>query len=139
MSTGDELISDVTLQNQDGFPRGILESFNIGGNGEVVGVFDNGLSRVIAQVALASFSNVGGLSRDGNNLFLETPASGVAQVGPPQSGARGEVVGGVLENSNVDLGAQFSDLIITQRGFQANARTVTAADTLLQETVNLIR
>jgi len=139
LSTGDELISDITLSNQDGFPRGILESFNIGGNGEVVGVFDNGLSRVIAQVALASFSNVGGLSRDGNNLFLETPSSGVAQIGPPQSGARGEVVGGVLENSNVDLGAQFSDLIITQRGFQANARTITAADTLLQETVNLIR
>lgn len=131
--------SDVTVRSQDGFPRGVLESFNIGANGEIVGVFSNGLTRVFAQVALATFSNVGGLVRDGNNMFLETPASGVAQVGPPRSGSRGTVSGGVLESSNVDLGTEFSSLIVTQRGFQANARTITAADTLLQETVNLGR
>ena len=131
--------SDVTVRSQDGFPRGVLESFNIGSNGEIVGVFSNGLTRVFAQVALATFSNVGGLVRDGNNMFLETPASGVAQVGPPRSGSRGTVSGGVLESSNVDLGTEFSSLIVTQRGFQANARTITAADTLLQETVNLGR
>jgi flagellar hook protein FlgE len=90
-------------------------------------------------VALANFSNLGGLSRTGDNMFLETPASGAAQVGRPNTGGRGTVVGGVLENSNVDLGTEFSNLIVTQRGFQANARTITAADTLLQETVNLVR
>ncbi|MBI2421843.1 MAG: flagellar hook protein FlgE [Candidatus Hydrogenedentes bacterium] len=131
--------SDVTLRNQDGFPRGILESFNIGANGQVNGVFTNGLTRPIAQVALATFANVGGLSRQGSNAFLETPASGVAQVGVPSTGGRGIVSGGVLESSNVDLGTEFSELIITQRGFQANARTITAADTLLQEAVNLVR
>ena len=131
--------STVALRSQDGFPLGVLESFNIGGNGEINGVFTNGLTRVIAQVALASFSNVGGLSRDGNNTFVETPASGVAQIGRPATSGRGTVVGGVLENSNVDLGTEFSNLIITQRGFQANARTITAADTVLQETVNLVR
>lgn len=139
LATDSSTGSDVTVRSQDGFPRGVLESFNIGANGEIVGVFSNGLTRVFAQVALATFSNVGGLVRDGNNMFLETPASGVAQVGPPRSGSRGTVSGGVLESSNVDLGTEFSSLIVTQRGFQANARTITAADTLLQETVNLGR
>jgi flagellar hook protein FlgE len=131
--------SDVSVSNQDGFPRGVLESFNIGEDGTINGVFTNGLTRVIGQVALANFSNVGGMSRVGNNLFRDTPASGIAQVGLPNTGGRGSVSGGVLEGSNVDLGTEFSNMIITQRGFQANARTITAADTLLQETVNLIR
>ncbi len=139
LSMGEDANSDVTLRNQDGFPRGVLQSFNIGANGTINGMFSNGLTKVIAQVALASFSNISGLERDGNNLFRETPASGNAQVGAPQAGGRGLVSGGVLENSNVDLGAEFSNLIITQRGFQANARTISAADTLLQETVNLGR
>lgn len=139
LANGDDLTSDITLRNQDGFPRGVLESFNISANGDINGVFSNGLTRTLAKVALATFSNVAGLSRDGNNAFTETPSSGNAQVGTPTSGGRGSVSGGVLENSNVDLGTEFSNLIVTQRGFQANARTITAADTLLQETVNLVR
>ncbi|HEO72379.1 MAG TPA: flagellar hook-basal body complex protein, partial [Candidatus Hydrogenedentes bacterium] len=116
-----------------------LESFSIGRNGVINGAFTNGLLREIGQVALGSFSNVGGLARSGHNMFEETVASGQAQVGLPGTGGRGQVVGGVLEQSNVDLGAEFSNMIVTQRGFQANARTITAADTLLQETVNLVR
>ncbi|HOE65253.1 MAG TPA: flagellar hook protein FlgE [Candidatus Hydrogenedentes bacterium] len=131
--------NDVTASNQDGFARGTLESFSIGSNGVISGVFSNGLTRTIGQVALASFSNVGGLLRWGNNTFRETPSSGLAQVGLAGTGGRGQISGGVLENSNVDLGSEFSNLIVTQRGFQANARTITAADTLLQETVNLVR
>ncbi len=131
--------SDISLQNQDGYPIGVLQSFTVGGNGEVTGVYDNGLRRDIGQIAVAGFANVGGLAREGDNGFVETSASGVAQIGPANSGGRGVVSGGVLENSNVDLGEEFSNLIVTQRGFQANSRTITAADTLLQETVNLIR
>ena len=131
--------NDVTLSSQNGFPRGVLESFNIGGTGTINGVFSNGLILVIGQVALANFANIGGLARAGNNLFRETLSSGDAQVGVSGTGGRGSVSGGVLEGSNVDLGQEFSNMIITQRGFQANARTITAADTLLQETVNLIR
>jgi flagellar hook protein FlgE len=131
--------SDVTLSAQNGFARGVLEAFNIGQGGVVNGVFTNGLTRTLGQVALANFANIGGLSRMGDNLFGETPSSGPAQVGVPNTGGRGEVSGGVLEGSNVDLGTEFSDLIVTQRGFQANARTISAADTLLQETVNLGR
>lgn len=139
LANGSLVESDISLQNQNGFGLGSLESVNIGTNGDINGVFSNGLTRTIARVALATFANVGGLERAGNNSFRETPASGAAQVGVPSTGGRGSAVGGVLESSNVDLGAQFSELIITQRGFQANARTITAADTLLQETVNLVR
>lgn len=131
--------SDITFFSQDGFPRGVLESFNIGQGGVINGVFTNGLSRTLGQVAIASFPNNGGLSREGNNLFRDSPSSGVPQIGLPGTGGRGQVSGGVLEGSNVDLGREFSELIITQRAFQANARTITTADSLLQETVNLIR
>jgi flagellar hook protein FlgE len=131
--------SDVTVRNQDGFQRGVLESFNIASDGVINGVFSNGLTRVIGQVALAAFANNGGLVRFGDNLFRDSPASGVAQIGIANTGGRGTVSAGVLEGSNVDLGTEFSNLIVAQRGFQANARTITAADTLLQETVNLIR
>ena len=132
-------LSDVTLSNQDGFPRGVLESFAIGENGTITGAFSNGLTQLLGQVALANFSNVSGLERVGSNMFRETPASGSAQIGVSGSGGRGQVSGGVLELSNVDLATEFTNMIITQRGFQANARTITAADTLLQETVNLVR
>jgi len=131
--------SDASVTNQDGFARGTLESFNIARDGTINGVFSNGLTRVIGQIALASFSNVGGLERDGSNLFRDTPSSGTPQIGLPNTGGRGQVSGGVLEGSNVDLGTEFSNMIVTQRGFQANARTITTADTLLQETVNLVR
>ena len=131
--------SDVSLNTQDGFPRGVLGDFSVGTDGTITGVFTNGLTRVIGQIALANFGNVGGLSRAGNNVFLETPSSGPAQVGPANNGGRGTINGGVLEGSNVDLSTEFSNLIVTERGFQANARTITAADTLLQETVNLVR
>ncbi|MDX9975722.1 MAG: flagellar hook protein FlgE [FCB group bacterium] len=131
--------SDVTVSSQDGYPRGTLSSFNIGKGGVINGVFTNGLTAVLGQVAVANFSNVGGLSREGNNMFRETAGSGVPQIGLASEGGRGQVSGGVLEGSNVDLGTEFSNLIVTQRGFQANARTITTADTLMQETVNLVR
>ncbi len=131
--------SDVTVSRQDGFPRGTLENFTISRDGVINGEFSNGLTRVLGQVALASFANDGGLERFGDNLFRETPSSGLAQIGLPSTGGRGSVSGGVLEGSNVDLGTEFSNLIITQRSYQGNARSITTADNLLQETVNLIR
>jgi flagellar hook protein FlgE len=131
--------SELTNPNQDGFARGVLQEFSIGDNGQIVGVFTNGLTRVLGQVALADFANVNGLSQIGSNQFRETPSSGFAEIGVANTGSRGSINGGVLESSNVDLGTEFSNMIITQRAFQANARTINAADTLLQETVNLIR
>jgi len=137
--TNTSALSDMNMTNQDGFPRGTLEGFSIGSNGIVSGMFTNGMTQVIGQVAVATFGNVRGLSRSGQNLFTETPASGVAQIGAANTGGRGTVSGGVLEGSNVDLGTEFSNLIITQRGYQANARTITTADTMMQEAVNLVR
>ena len=131
--------SDMTLTSQDGYTRGVLESFNIAGDGVINGVYTNGLTQVIGQVALANFGNVGGLARSGDSMFVETPASGLAQVGVPNSGGLGSVSGGVLEGSNVDLGTEFSNMIVTQRAYQASARTITASDTILQEAINLIR
>ncbi len=131
--------SQVNNPNQDGFPLGVLEAFNIGEGGIVNGIFSNGLSRVLGQVALANFANVGGLERIGDNLFRTSTSTGLPQIGTADTGGRGSINGGVLEGSNVDLGTEFSNMIITQRGFQANARTITTADTLLGEAVNLVR
>ncbi len=131
--------SEVNNPNQDGFPLGILEAYNIGESGIVNGVYSNGLTRVLGQVALATFANVGGLERLGDNLFRVSTSTGLPQIGAANTGSRGSINGGVLEGSNVDLGTEFSNMIITQRGFQANARTITTADTLLGEAVNLVR
>jgi flagellar hook protein FlgE len=131
--------SELTNPTQDGFPRGVLQEFALGENGIIIGVFTNGLTRTLGQVAMGTFSNLGGLTKIGNNQFRETPASGTVQIGVANTGGRGEIASGVLESSNVDLGTEFSDMIVTQRAFQANARTITTADNMLQEAVNLIR
>lgn len=126
-------------ETQGGLPLGVLEDFNIGENGIINGVFSNDLTRVLGQVALATFSNVAGLERVGSNGFRASSSSGMAQIGQSNTGGRGSMGGGVLEGSNVDLGTEFSNMIVTQRGFGANARTITIADTLLGEAVNLVR
>lgn len=131
--------SDVLIRNQDGLGLGVLEAFNVGQDGFINGIYSNGLTTVIGQVALANFSNEGGLVRFGQNLFISSSNSGLPGLGIPNTGGRGEISGGALEMSNVDLGTEFTSLILTQRGFQANSRTVSTADTLLQETINLIR
>jgi flagellar hook protein FlgE len=129
----------VALSNQDGLPPGVLESFSIGEGGIINGAFSNGLTEVLGQVVLAVFNNPGGLLREGANMFTGTPNSGIARVGLAGTGGRGMVNGGVLEGSNVDIATEFSNLIIAQRAFQAGARSITTADVLLNEAVNLVR
>jgi flagellar hook protein FlgE len=129
----------IALTNQDGLPPGVLEAFSIGQGGIINGVFSNGLTEVLGQIALAVFNNPGGLVREGSNVFSSTPNSGIARVGLPSTGGRGSVNGGVLEGSNVDIATEFSNLIIAQRAFQAGARAITTADVLLNEAVNLVR
>jgi flagellar hook protein FlgE len=131
--------STVSALSQDGATSGSLQSFTIGADGTVTGVFSNGRNRVIGQIAMASFSNPSGLEKVGGSLYRPTPNSGLAQVGVPGSGGRGSVSGGTLEMSNVDLAQEFTSLIAAQRGFQANSRVITTADELLQELVNLKR
>lgn len=131
--------STATLFGQDGYAPGTLTTFNISNSGVINGIFDNGIVQVLGQVALARFTNAGGLMKEGNNIWSETANSGVAQIGTASTGARGSIEAGKLEMSNVNLAQEFSDMIITQRGFQANSRVITTSDEMLQELMNLKR
>ena len=129
--------SSVAATTQDGFPVGTLQSFTISQEGVITGVFSNGQSRALGQVGLASFSNPAGLEKAGLNQFDASSNSGLAQVGPASTQGRGKINTGFVEMSNVDLSTEFTNLIVTQRGFQANTKIITTVDQLLQEVINL--
>jgi flagellar hook protein FlgE len=130
--------NSANVDTLDGNAEGSLESFNIGSSGEVNGVYSNGEVKVIAQLALATFSNAEGLTKAGNNLFQASNNSGLPNVGVAGEG-RGSLQSGSLEMSNVDLSEEFTEMITAQRGFQANTRIITTSDEILQELVNLKR
>jgi flagellar hook protein FlgE len=129
----------LALASQDGYPIGSLEEYFVGLNGIITGAFTNGLSLILGQVATASFPNQKGLLAVGDNLYITSGNSGEPIVGVAGTGGRGTIVQGFLEGSNTDLATEFTNIIIAQRGFQANARTITTADTLLEEVINLAR
>ncbi len=131
--------TDPQLVSSDGSPSGTLRGFAIDTSGVVSGVFSNGDTIDLAQIAMASFSNPNGLGAEGNTAFAATLASGQALVGQAATGGRGALAAGLLETSNVDLGLEFTNLIIAQRGFQANSRVITTSDEMIQELVNLSR
>lgn len=130
--------SQIQLDDQDGFASGTLAEYAIGRDGLIQGIFTNGLVRTLGQVALARFANPSGLTPEADNFFRAAPNSGIPNVGAPGTFGRGAVLSGFLEESNVDLAEQFTDLIIGQRAFEANARTVSVSDEMLQELVNLV-
>jgi len=132
-------VTDVTAVPIDGNSAGVIENFTISSNGEVVGIYTNGEREVLATVGLADFDNPSGLLKIGGNMFAETVNSGIPKFGQPASGSMGALTPGALEMSNVDLSAEFTDMITTQRGFQANSRVITTSDEILQELVNLKR
>ncbi len=129
----------VLAKKQNGNPSGTLQSLSISKNGRVSGVFSNGFTKEMAALALAVFNNPGGLFKIGDNLYQPSVNSGTEQIGTAETGGRGTVVPGTLEMSNVDLAQEFTDMIITQRGFQANTRVITTSDEMLQELANLKR
>ena len=131
--------SNLNMASQDGLPPGTLTTFNVGNTGEIVGVFSNGLNRRLGQVALATFLNPGGLLKMGQSLISPSANSGTAQIGLPNDGGRGQISCGYLEMSNVELAKEFTNMIVAQRGFQANSRVITASDEMLQDLVNLKR
>jgi flagellar hook protein FlgE len=118
---------------------GYLEEFKIDSSGVITGVFTSGTTRALAQVAVATFANQGGLEKAGDNTFRQSNNSGLANIGASSSADKGKIISGVLEMSNVDMAEQFTDMIVTQRGFQANSRTIQTADQLLQELLTLKR
>jgi len=131
--------SSSKIVEQDGHSMGYMESFKIDGSGIITGVFSNGTTRTLGQVAMASFPNQGGLEKAGDNNFKKTNNSGNANISPSGIAGKGVIKSGALEMSNVDMADQFTDMIVTQRGFQANSRTIQTADQLLQELLSLKR
>ena len=131
--------TEARVSNSDGSGAGVLSSYTVSNAGQIVGVFSNGLKQTLGQVALANFNNVNGLEKIGDSMFRSTVNSGLAQVGAAGSAGLGLITSGALEMSNVDLAQEFTNLVIAQRGFQANSRIITTSDEILQELVNLKR
>ncbi|MGE5672577.1 MAG: flagellar hook protein FlgE [Mycobacterium leprae] len=131
--------SDVMQRSYDGTMMGTLQTVSIDDTGTVTGTFSNGDRRTLAKVALALFSNTSGLLKAGMNSFAASSASGAPQIGTTNSGGRGKLLPGNLEMSNVDLATEFTNMILTQRGFQANTRIISTADQMLDDVVNLKR
>jgi flagellar hook protein FlgE len=131
--------TEARVSNSDGSGAGVLSSYTVSNTGQIVGVFSNGLKETLGQLALANFNNVNGLEKIGDSMFRSTVNSGLAQVGPAGSAGLGLITSGALEMSNVDLAQEFTNLVIAQRGFQANSRVITTSDEILQELVNLKR
>ncbi|MGA2980724.1 MAG: flagellar hook-basal body complex protein [Terriglobales bacterium] len=129
--------SSTTGIQQDGAASGTLQSFSIGSDGTITGTFSNGTTATVGQIALASFADEQGLSRNGDNTYSPTLASGQATVGAPTSGGLGSISGGSLEASNVDIATEFANLIVAQRSYEANARVVTTFDQIAQDTIAL--
>lgn len=118
---------------------GSLLSYNVGIDGVIQGVYDNGNIKNLARVAIANFQNPSGLLQIGGSMYQESNNSGDAAIGGPGDQGMGAIIPGSLEMSNVDLSEEFTDMIVTQRGFQANSRVITTSDEMLQELVNLKR
>jgi len=131
--------SNAVVSSQDGYQAGDLQNIAVDSRGVITGYFSNGESRSLAQIALANFGNPGGLVRQGDNLYLESPNSGAAVIGFAGGTNSSTLTPGALESSNVDISQEFIDMIIAQRGFQANARVITTADEMLNDLVNLRR
>lgn len=127
----------VNNLKQDGYSTGRVDGIEIASDGIVSARFSNGLTQTLGQVALANFNNVQGLRAVGDTSWLETSDSGIPTIGAPTSGALGTINSGALEDSNVDLSKQLVNLIIAQRNFQANARTITTVNEMTQTIINI--
>jgi flagellar hook protein FlgE len=137
--TGYADMTTVAVTEQDGAAAGSLKSYSITGDGSIVGTFSNGRTQTLGKIALATFANSEGLEKAGGTAFRVSVNSGPAQIGVPGDASFGKLVSGALEMSNVDLSQEFTNLIVAQRGFQANARIITTSDEVLQELTQLKR
>jgi flagellar hook protein FlgE len=131
--------SNVSSQSQDGYASGDFSGVSVDGQGVVTGLYTNGQKIAMSQLAIAKFRSNDGLGRAGQNLWISTRESGTAAMGTAGSGGRGATTGGALEGSNVDLAQEFVNMIQHQRSFSANSKTITTADEMLQELINIKR
>lgn len=132
--------ADATLEaTNDGFTKGTAVDFRIDRRGQVVSIFSNGVTRPVGKLAMAEFVNPTGMVRIGDNLFQASVNSGKPLIGTAGGAVEADVFSGSLEQSNVDLAREFTNMILAQRGFQASARTITTSDEVLNELLNLRR
>ena len=131
--------STTKANYQDGYKLGYLDNFKIDQSGVITGVYSNGSVRTIGQVAMASFTNQGGLEKKGDNTYAESINSGMANIGESSTQGKGKILAGTLEMSNVDLTEQLTDMIVTQRGFESNAKTIQTGDSMLETVLGLKR
>ncbi|MFC9984834.1 flagellar hook protein FlgE [Microbacterium keratanolyticum] len=137
--TGYADLSTVAITEQDGTAAGTLKSYAVTSDGSIVGTFSNGQTETLGKVAMATFANPEGLEKAGGTAYRISVNSGAPQYGEAGQAGFGSLVSGALEMSNVDLSQEFTNLIVAQRGFQANARIITTSDEVLQELTNLKR
>jgi flagellar hook protein FlgE len=131
--------SDTSSITQNGSAAGQIDNISINGLGEIVATFGAGQTVNVGQLAMANFNNPKGLVKMGSNRFGESQAAGLPSVGIAGSGGRGTIIGSALESSNVDIAQEFTQMILAQRGYQANSRSITVADEILVETLQLKR
>ena len=139
VSTATAAKSNTVFHSQDGYTSGNIKTLKVEADGKIKGYYTNGIQRTLGALALATFENVDGLTKAGYNQFFATLESGAPRIGLPQTGTRGAVYASTLEESNVDLAKQFVNMIMTQRGFQANSRSITTTDSMIEEVVNMKR
>ncbi|RAX49698.1 flagellar hook protein [Arthrobacter sp. AQ5-05] len=137
--TGYAGLKTVSIASANGNAAGTLESYTLGSDGTLTGTFSNGKQQAIAQIVLGTVANPSGLQKTGGSGYTVTANSGNIEFGAPGDPGMGSIAGGMLEMSNVDLSQEFTNLIVAQRGFQANARIITTSDEVLQELANLKR
>lgn len=130
--------SNVASATQDGYASGTYQGFSVDGNGVVQASFSNGQKQIVGQVAIGTVSNLQGLQATNNTAYLATLASGPVVVGTAGTAGRGTIEGGALESSNVDVSTEFSALIVAQRAFEANSKSVTTFDQATQAAINMI-
>jgi flagellar hook protein FlgE len=131
--------STTVARDQDGYPMGKLQEVSIDETGEIAGVYTNGVNKPIGRIYVAEFNNPAGLMKMGDSMYAESNNSGDAVLMRPGVGSASKIKPGALEMSNVELATEFTSMISTQRGFQANARVITTSDQMLQELVQLVR
>jgi len=129
--------ASAAITSQNGNAQGTLQSFAVNQSGGIIGTFSNGMTDILGKIALASFNNPAGLKAIGNSLYSKSANSGTPQIGPAGTGGRGTFIPGALEMSNVDLAQEFTNMIVAERTFQANARVITTSDAMIQQLVAL--
>lgn len=138
-STSTASDSVTVFHSQNGYESGNIKSLKIDLDGSIKGYYTNGIERLLGSFSLATFENVDGLMKAGRNQFYATMESGEPRIGLAQTGVRGSIYASTLEESNVDMAGQFVEMIRTQRGFQANSRSITTSDSMIEEVVNMKR